>query len=103
MFPEPVANLDPSQSPEVLQISNAYPNPFRDQLSIKAEIEAGEYELKVFNIKGQCVHEHRAWGKGTLDLSWNGLDAKGRRLPTGIYLLQLKTGARYSTRKVLKY
>lgn len=103
VFPEPVANLDPSQSPEVLQISNAYPNPFRDQLSIKAEIKAGDYEFKVFNIKGQCVHEHRAWGKGTLDLSWNGLDAKGKRLPAGIYLLQLKTGGRYSTRKVLKY
>lgn len=104
VFPEPVANDDPHLiTPALSLIKNAYPNPFRENLNIGIEVKQGAYELKVFNIKGQCVYETQGTGKGEMNLNWNGCDSRGKQLPSGIYLMQLKTDINRSTRKVLKY
>jgi hypothetical protein len=84
-------------------ISNAYPNPFRDQLSISLQLKENvqDYSLKIYNIKGQCVYESQGQAAGTTELTWNGCNQRGNKAPAGVYLLQLKTESGSSVRKVL--
>ena len=104
VFPLPVANSDAWEpSPGLCRILKAYPNPFHDHVAVSAEIKAGDYTFKVFNIKGQCVYKSRGSGKGKLELGWNGYDAKGKKAANGIYLLQLRTADGSSGKKVILY
>ena len=37
---------------------------------------------------------------GTLELAWDGLDAKGLNLPSGIYVVAVEMGGKTETRKI---
>ncbi len=101
----PVSNHDVTQTPAAFGISSAYPNPFRDQISIDMQFKdtPEDYELKVYNLKGECVYKRCGNAKGSLTLDWDGRDARGARLGSGIYLLSLQTGDQRTSRKVILY
>lgn len=107
VFPDfPSGTDDPTQGvPAVCGIAAAYPNPFRDQLSISLQVKDSyeDYKFKIYNVRGQLVHSASGTAKGSFDLSWDGRDAKGTKLPTGIYLLSLSTKGQQATRKVILY
>jgi hypothetical protein len=107
VFPDfPSGTDDPSQEvPAVCGIAAAYPNPFRDQLSISLQVKDSyqDYKFKIYNVRGQLVHSTSGTAKGSFDLSWDGRDKKGTRLPSGIYLLSLSTKGQQATRKVILY
>jgi hypothetical protein len=72
----------------------AYPNPFRDNLNIDFHLpEDGNAEITLYNIRGQkvqCLYDAPAYAGKNL-LAWNGKAANNRVLPTGIYLIKLRT------------
>ncbi|MCB5271086.1 MAG: T9SS type A sorting domain-containing protein [Candidatus Cloacimonetes bacterium] len=106
-FPDPsIGTDDPSyEVPAVCSINAAYPNPFKEQLNISLELKdaSQDYRFKIYNVRGQLVHSATGNTKGSFDLNWDGRDAKGTKLPSGIYLLSLSTQGQQATRKVILY
>lgn len=101
----PVSNAGGTQSPALLGIRSAYPNPFQDQVTIEVSLKDAlvSYQLKVYNLKGECVNTYSGSAKGSFELKWDGRDVNGRRQSTGVYLLSLQTRDKCSIRKVILY
>ena len=81
-----------------------YPNPFNPSTTISFTIqEDSKIELSVYNIKGQKIKsllsDQIAAGKHSI--VWNGEDASGKKVSSGIYLYKLQTQAVTQTRKML--
>ncbi|MCB9291219.1 MAG: T9SS type A sorting domain-containing protein, partial [Lewinellaceae bacterium] len=82
----------------------ASPNPFSEEVYIRFYLpEAGPAALEVFNLDGQRVKTllSRDMEAGGYEHSWDGADNRGQELSPGIYLLQLRTGRRTITRKLV--
>jgi hypothetical protein len=83
--------------PEVVTgFGNAYPNPFKTKANITLNIAKNASELKVgiYNLRGQKIATLLS-GKqepGTMNLVWDGMDAGGRRVPSGLYFCRLESG-----------
>jgi hypothetical protein len=98
-----VANPEGPNTPVVTGISNVYPNPFSGSTTIKLGVkEANQaYQLKIYNIKGECVYRNSGNAKGSFDLKWNGQSDSGEKLPSGIYLISFTSGNTTQTRKAI--
>lgn len=106
VFPEPTAIDDPHIStPSIPMLQNAYPNPFKDALTISVALKDSEeeYSLSIYNLRGQKVYSHTDRAKGEFELQWTGLDSAGKRVPAGIYLLKLDSGAKSQSRKIIRF
>jgi hypothetical protein len=84
--------------------ANNYPNPFNPETTISYSVPAaGHASLKVYNLKGQLVrelvNETREAGRHTV--VWNGKDANGNAVSSGIYFYSLTSGGKTVTRKML--
>jgi hypothetical protein len=91
-----VTFIDDAQNPPVNTISlTASPNPFSGRTLFSFHLEkAAAVELAVYDLRGrklrtlasdsQTPGAHTAW--------WDGRDAAGRELPSGIYLYRLSDG-----------
>jgi len=86
-------------------LSAAVPNPFSrsTELSVVPD-RPGSAELEVFDVSGR-----RVWSSGVrrfepreYRLSWDGLDSRGRDLPSGVYFLRLTFEWREEWLKVTK-
>ncbi len=83
-----------AEVPQNASLIKAYPNPFNSsvQLEIKVPIKQ-QVEVSLFNTQGQFVRklfQGRSAGE-TLRLLWDGTDAAGRSLPSGVYFSIVKT------------
>ena len=89
--------------PAAAVLEAPWPNPFNHRVTIPYRIEtAGSVRLEVFSMTGQRLRrlvdgwvpagEHRAL--------WNGLDARGRPVASGAYLVRLRSGDVVDQRKV---
>lgn len=89
--------------PPQLSIS-CYPNPFAERITIQPEgiKQNRPYALSIYNIKGQKLLEHDGV-KGDSH-TWDGRNAEGRKLPSGIYLVRLQQGGQSIVKRmVLKH
>jgi hypothetical protein len=95
-----VLNDDQVSSTPTISIS-AYPNPFRQSLSISLNNTSKALdEVSIYNIKGQLV---RSWKDiKTTELIWDGRNNDNQPFGSGIYLIRAKQGSNQSTIKVLK-
>jgi len=97
-----VANEDQVMAPISLKL---YPNPFstgRDaDLRVALEGAKSSGSLRIYNLKGQLVHQ-RAFSKEEAEnLNWNGRDPKGEPCGSGIYLLKVALPGRKAITKKL--
>jgi hypothetical protein len=97
---QPVDNDDPVLPvPQMLSLS-AYPNPARDNMKLELSSTQGECRLDVFNLRGQklCTLQSGSLNdRGGQVYNWDGRDAMGYRLGSGVYLIK----ARIEDRTVL--
>ena len=81
--------------PTVFQLSQNYPNPFNPLTTIRYQIpEDGKVVLGIYNLLGQPIKtlvdaEQEA---GYYQVEWDGKDAEGSRIGSGIYFYRFKTG-----------
>lgn len=84
-------------------LHGASPNPFNPQTVIRYELAApGRVRLRVHDAAGRLVRtlvdERQEPGRRTV--AWDGRDAAGRRLASGVYLCRLATPTRTLTRRL---
>ena len=78
--------------PSHLILEAPYPNPFNPNTTIRFHLDrASAVRLDVFDVRGRLVRtiidEHR--GEGWQETAWNGMDANGARVSSGVYFLRL--------------
>lgn len=97
-----IGDLDPS--PGQYGLNQNMPNPFNPSTAIGFQLpEAGQVHLAIYNLLGQevrvLVNERKAAGSFTV--TWDGTDALGRRLASGVYLYRIQAGRFSETRRML--
>ncbi len=90
--------------PLTFNLFQNYPNPFNPSTTISFIIpHSSLITLKVFNVLGQHVatllDEVREPGQGFVQ--WNGTNASGRNVASGVYFYQLRAGSSVLQRKML--
>jgi subtilisin family serine protease len=87
-----------------LFLDQNYPNPFNPTTWIPFYLPRdGTASLKVYNVKGELVKvlRERYYTRGAHSVRWDGTDAKGRRVASGLYFCVLSQGGEKQTRKML--
>ncbi len=105
-IPTPVKPEEPpiAQLPKEFDLYQNYPNPFNPATTIRFSLpQASEVNLEVFNILGQKVNtllkEKRI--PGTYTVTWDGRNASGEKVTSGIYFYRLVTEDFKSVRKMV--
>lgn len=80
------------------------PNPFNPETMIRYQLpQAGPVRLEIRNLLGQEVSTlvDEVQAAGFYGVTWDGRDAAGGELATGVYLCRLQAGGWVETRKLL--
>lgn len=81
-----------------------FPNPFNPETTISYSLaKAADVRLQIYNLKGQLIRSFEAYGKaaGKHSLAFDGLDAKGQSLASGMYFYRLQAGDSVQQRKMI--
>ena len=82
-----------------------FPNPFDRQTTFRLDLppEADRVCLQVYSVTGQSIRTllHEDHTPGRVAISWDGRDARGRRVASGLYLCRLDIGKNRTVRKVI--
>ena len=93
-------------TPTTFALGANYPNPFNPATTIPLAIPAGakNVDLTIYNILGQPLRQ--VWTgplpAGEHQLTWDGRDAQGRPVATGVYVYRLQVDEQTRTRKMVK-
>ena len=95
----------PEATPAAARLLVNYPNPFNPVTTIPCELtaDADRARLSVHDVGGRRVtllHDGPL-GAGRHEFVWNGRDAEGRELPTGIYLARFELGGDAMSRRLV--
>gem|GEM_PF-3997509 len=106
-LPKPAADEgeDSEQSPVIsYQLEQNYPNPFNPSTTIRFALpEAGDVSLKIYNLQGQLVREvvNGHLESGRHNAVWDGRNAAGQQVASGLYWYRLRAGSFVQTRKMV--
>ncbi len=95
---------EPENTPQVFALQQNYPNPFNPSTQILYDLtEMGEVQLDIYNQAGQWVKRlvSEIQTPGSYQVTWNGTDASGNTLPSGIYYARLQSQEQSQTIKML--
>lgn len=97
---------DESFPPRRFVLQPNHPNPFNPETNVLFQLdEADRVELAVVNLRGQTVRmlKSELLPPGEYRVTWDGKDDGGVDLPSGVYILRLKTSrGRLATVKAVK-
>lgn len=85
-------------------LHEAYPNPFNPSTTLSFDLPtAAPVRLDIYNVKGQLVRTlvNGDLPKGSHKVIWNGDDASGRTVASGVYLYRLQSGDKVLTSKMM--
>lgn len=99
----PSANYDPGVPVTQNAILGNYPNPFNPHTTISYSLaKAAPVELVIYNLKGQKVKSlvNESKTAGIHQIGWNGTDANGKEVGSGIYFVKMQIGKKILNRKL---
>jgi hypothetical protein len=100
-----VIEISSRSLPQKMNLFAAYPNPFNPHTKIKYQLaEDAVVELYVHNVLGQMIRKLVAGvqqSPGNYSFCWDGLDDAGEIMPSGTYIVTIKTGESIKSVKVL--
>ncbi|MDH4037517.1 MAG: T9SS type A sorting domain-containing protein [Candidatus Krumholzibacteria bacterium] len=85
-------------------LSQNYPNPFNPQTTIGFSVKAsGRVRLAIYDVSGALVRElvNGDRDRGSYTETWDGRDARGAAVATGVYFYRLETSDRALSRKMV--
>lgn len=91
--------------PKQYSLSQNYPNPFNPATMIIYQLPAaGHVDVRIYNLAGneitRLVNEEKE--AGVYRIKWDGRNAFGKQVPSGMYIVKLISGNYKITRKILK-
>ena len=93
-------------TPTAFALGANYPNPFNPATTIPLAVPAGakNVTLTIYNVLGQPMRQ--VWtgplAAGEHELTWDGRDAQGRPVATGVYVYRVQVDEQTHTRKMVK-
>lgn len=91
--------------PEEFELSPAYPNPFNSTVNFQFGLkEDANVDLKIFDILGRKVWEYKSSAKmeaGYHKIKWEGTNAIGKSVASGLYLVKFKANNFTTSQKVI--
>ncbi len=90
--------------PDAYALSQNYPNPFNPDTQIPYQLpEAGEVSLVIYNTLGQQVRvlTDEKQEAGYYRITWDGKDAGGRWVSSGVYLMRMVAGKFSEVKKMV--
>ena len=93
-------------TPTAFTLGANYPNPFNPATTIPLVVPVGarNVDLTIYNVLGQPLRQ--LWtgplSAGEHELTWDGRDAQGRPVATGVYVYRVQVGEQTHTRKMVK-
>lgn len=95
---------NPIPNVKVTALNGNYPNPFNPTTSISFDLaQDGPVSLDIYNVKGQkvktLVNDRMVAGSHTIQ--WNGTDNSNKKVGSGIYFYNMKSGKYTNTRKMI--
>jgi hypothetical protein len=101
----PTATDDnPAPVPYAFALDQNYPNPFNPSTTIRLTLDrTTDVSLDIFNVLGQKVKTllDGRYTAGEHIVVWDGTNAAGDAVASGIYLARLRDGDRQATRKMV--
>lgn len=97
----------PPNGPSAFRLYQNHPNPFNPQTSIRFDVPAGAGRvpvlLAIYSVRGErvrvLVDEARA--PGTYTATWDGRDANGAAVGSGVYFYSLRAGTHHDSRRMV--
>jgi hypothetical protein len=86
------------------ELSQNYPNPFNPVTMIEYSLpERSHVTIEIHNVLGQRVRAlvNREESAGSYTVTWDGSDASGKPVATGVYLYRFQAGDHVETKKML--
>jgi len=83
---------------------SAHPNPFNPQTTVTYELAtAGVVSVRVYDVNGRLVRTlvNRSVSAGEHAVAWDGLNDRGQRVSSGVYLLRLQAPGQGITKKIV--
>jgi hypothetical protein len=104
--------VNENESGDIFRALIVTPNPFRTHTDIRWQITANRYQitddgkktttLGIYDISGRLVKSFSLSDIGNrLSVTWTGVDDTGRRVASGVYIVQLDLNGEKQTEKVL--
>ena len=93
----------PDQVPAGSTLFPCYPNPFNPVTTISYLLsQSGDVEITIYNSAGKKVKEllFRNQTLGNHKIEWDGTDLRGNLLPSGLYLIMVKSNYYSKMQKV---
>jgi len=89
--------------PLTFSLQQNFPNPFNPTTTIALNMPVeSDYSITVFNVAGQKVREYAGHAAaGVLEVVWDGTDANGSSVASGIYFYRATTDTFSSTKKMV--
>jgi len=90
--------------PLVTRLMDAYPNPFNPSTNLRFDIkEAGKVTIDIYNTRGQKLRrlEKTYNHPGSYQITWDGKDAQGKELSSGVYIYRMNSGKYTSSKKIV--
>jgi len=90
-------------TPEMFTLHQNYPNPFNPVTEIRFDLaKASDVTISIYNVRGSLINQlvnDRA-ESGSHTISWDGTDARGNAVQSGVYIYELKVNDLVSYRKM---
>ena len=99
------ANDDIQVNPYDFALYDNFPNPFNPETYIRFSIGQREnVKLIIYDMMGRRVRtllSNDSFSAGFHSVLWNGLDSKGQKVPSGVYIYRIKAGNFIADNKML--
>lgn len=86
------------------RLANSYPNPFNATTNISYALSKSAWvNLAIYNQCGQLIRQlvNEMCARGSYQSTWNGQDATGAPVASGVYYCQLRTPGAVQTKKLI--
>ncbi|NUM81908.1 T9SS type A sorting domain-containing protein, partial [bacterium] len=97
-------NPDHVTIPTEFTLDQNYPNPFNPTTKIRYAVPAdGKVVIKVYNVLGQEIRTlvNEVKNIGRYDVTWDGRNATGQLVSSGIYFYRLEAGNVIKSKKMM--
>ena len=99
-----LSTVDEGIIAEKFEIKGNYPNPFNPITKIRfSNDRTANVKVNIYSLLGERVNTlmNKQLNSGTYDVTWNGVNSKGKTVPSGMYLYEVESEGRRLQGKML--